>query len=152
NELRVGLLGEVVEDDVILADSVAALDADNHVPKGSLTVLVTDGWVTLRGEVRHHFEKTSARHAVGRVAGVLGITDEITIGSQPIPSDVADRINKAFRRSAIIDDSRIQVSSSGHTIYLDGEVGSWFAMRDAENAAWNAPGVTNVVDRLLIDA
>ena len=68
----------------------------------------------------------------------------------PIPSDVADRINKAFRRNAIIDDSLIEVTNIGHTIYLDGTVGSHQARQEAEDTAWDAPGVTEVVDRLVI--
>lgn len=68
----------------------------------------------------------------------------------PIPTDVADRINRAFKRNSIIDDSLIEVSSIDHTIYLDGTAGSWFAMDEAVDTAWEAPGVTDVVNRLVI--
>ena len=63
---------------------------------------------------------------------------------------MVDRINKALRRNAIIDDSLIQVTNVDHTIYLDGTAGSWAAMTAAEDAAWAAPGVTDVIDRLVI--
>ena len=66
----------------------------------------------------------------------------------PIPSDVADRINKAIGRSSILDDSMITVSNQGSTVYLDGEASSYVARATAEDAAWNAPGVGVVVDRL----
>jgi osmotically-inducible protein OsmY len=112
---------------------------------------VTDhGWVTLTGQVRHHYERQAAKFAVSRVDGVLGVTDDVEISSEPIPSDVADRINTAFRRNAIIDESMIDVTNSGHTIYLDGTVGSYSARAQAEDTAWDAPGVTEVVDRLVI--
>ena len=86
-----------------------------------------------------------------KVGGILGITDNIVIGSgDPIPSDIAKRINKAFGRSALVDDSLINVSVDGHTVYLDGTVGSWYAMQVAEYAAWSAPGANEVIDRMAI--
>lgn len=115
-----------------------------------MTADVVDGWVTLTGQVRRHFQRVAAKHAVGRVPGVLGITDDITISGDPIPSDVADRINKAFRRRAILHGSDIEVSNIGSTIYLDGTVTSGAAMQEAEDTAWTAPGVIEVVDRLVI--
>ena len=150
NELLVGVVGEAIADVDIAAACITALDADKFVPKGAVSPSVTDGWVTLTGQVRHHYQRQAAEHAVRRVKGVLGINDRIVLTSEPIPSDVVDRINKAFRRNAIIDDSLITVTNTGHTIYLDGTASSWVALQAADNAAWAAPGVDNVVDRLVI--
>jgi osmotically-inducible protein OsmY len=150
NELVIGLVGVAFVDSDIAAAAVVALDADTHVPADAVTVEVVNGWVTLGGEVRHHFQRQSAVHAVRRLDGVIGITDKITLTSEPIPSDVVERINKALYRNAIIDDSLIEVTNVDHTIYLDGTVGSWAAMTAAEDAAWAAPGVNDVVDRLVI--
>jgi osmotically-inducible protein OsmY len=151
NDLLVGLVGAAVEDGAIAAAATDALDRDKFVPHGSVTPVVVDGWLTLNGEVRRHFQRKAAEFAVRRLDGVLGVTDDIKVSSgEPVPSDVADRINKAFRRNAIIDDSHIQVSSSNHTIYLDGTVDSYASMEEAEDTAWNAPGVDDVVDRMVI--
>ncbi len=150
NQLMVGLVGESIADADVAAACLAALDRDRLVPAGQITVSVSDGWVTLAGTVRHHYQRQAANHAVSRVDGVRGITDAIVISGDPVPSDVADRINSAFRRNAIIDDSRITVTSSGHTVYLDGMTGSWAAMDEAVDTAWDAPGVTEVVNRLVV--
>ena len=150
NELMVGLVGAAVADADIAADCAAALYADKIVPKGAVTATVTDGWVTLTGEVRRHFQRQAAEHAVRRVDGVLGVSDQIGLSSEPIPSDVADRITKALRRNAILDGALIDVTNAGHTIYLDGTVGSYAARQEADGTAWAAPGVTDVVDRLVI--
>ena len=150
NQLLVGLVGDAILDADIAADCVAALDKDRFVPSGSVSVVVTEGWVTLSGEVRRHFQRRAAVHAVRRVDGVLGVTNNIVLTSEPIPSDVADRINRAFKRNAIIDDSLIEVTSVDHTVYLDGTAGSWYAMDEAVDTAWEAPGVMDVVNRLLI--
>lgn len=150
NELLIGLLGKAISDVDIADDCSDALDRDRFVPKGAVSVTVTDGWVTLTGEVRHHFQRQAAEHAVQRVDGVLGITNGIAITSDPIPSDVVTRINKALRRNAIIDDSLIEVTNSGHTIYLDGTTTSWSAKSEAEDVSWDAPGVTDVVNRIVV--
>jgi len=150
NELLVGLVGEAIADADVAAACRAAIAADKHVPKGGVGASVTDGWVTLTGEVRHHFQRQAAEHAVRGVDGVLGLTDKVEITTDPIPGDVVDRINQAFARNAIIDDSQIAVTSSGHTVFLDGTTGSHEARRAAENAAWAAPGVDDVIDRLAI--
>ncbi len=150
NEILVGPLGETIEDAVVAVDCASVLDANSLVPHGAVTADVTNGWVTLSGAVRHHFQRQEAEGAVRRAEGVRGITDKVEITSDPLPNDVADRINKAFRRHAVIDDSRIMVTNIGHTIYLDGTTGSWAAMNEAVNTAWQAPGVTDLVNRLAV--
>jgi osmotically-inducible protein OsmY len=150
NELLVGLVGDAIADADLVTDCLDALDRDRLVPKGTVSVIAVEGWVTLGGEVRRHFQRLAARHAVSRVDGVLGVTNNITLTKDAMPGDVVDRINKAFKRDSIIDDSLIQVTTGGNTVYLDGTVGSWNAMEEAEDTAWEAPGVTDVVDRLVI--
>ncbi len=150
NDLLVGPIGESIADADLASRCAAALDADRFVPNGSISLDVSDGHVTLKGDVRHHYERQAAELAVSRVKGVRGISNKIAITSQPVPSDVADRIKRAFRRNAIVDDSRVSVTANGHTVYLDGEVGSWKEEEEAVDSAWGAPGVTDVVDRLII--
>jgi osmotically-inducible protein OsmY len=150
NELLVGLMGEVIADADVANACRAALNGDHVVPYGAVNVAVVDGWVTLGGQVRHHFQRQAAKFAVARVKGVKGVTDDIDISSDPVPSDVAERINEAFARKAILDDSVIQVTNSGSTVYLDGTSDSRTAMQVAEDTAWDAPGVTDVIDRLVL--
>jgi osmotically-inducible protein OsmY len=150
NQLLVGWLGDAITDGELAVAATAALDADKFVPKGAVDVDVVEGWLTLSGEVRRHYQRLAAEHSVGRLDGVLGVTDKIAITSDPIPSDVADRIQQAFKRNAIVDDSLITVSNSGATIYLDGMATSWTARQEAERTAWDAPGVVDVIDRLTV--
>jgi osmotically-inducible protein OsmY len=150
NELLVGLAGAAITDGEIAAKCSSALDNDRLVPHGAVSAGVIDGVVDLTGEVRHHFQRKAAEHAVGRVPGVLDVIDRISLTDEPIPSDVAERINRAFDRSAVIDGSRIKVSNVGHTIYLDGVVGSWTALDAALDCAWQAPGVKEVVNRIVM--
>ena len=150
NELLVGLVGAAIADADIASKCREALDRDRFVPKGAVSAAVVDGWVTLNGEVRRHYQRQAAHHAVSRVDGVLGVTNNINLTKAAMPGDVADNINKAFRRDAIIDDSSIKVTAANNTVYLDGMVGSWYAMNVAVDTAWDAPGVNEVVNRLVV--
>jgi osmotically-inducible protein OsmY len=151
NDLLVGLVGVAINDQQIADACRAALDHDRFVPKGSVTPEVVDGHVQLRGQVRNPFQRQAAELVVSRVDGVLAIENLVAISPEPIPSDIADRINRAFKRSAIIDDSKIRVANEGRTIYVSGVVGSYAAMREALDTAWAAPGVDNVVNDLVIE-
>jgi osmotically-inducible protein OsmY len=152
NEILVGLAGEVINDEQLERACRDALDRDRVVPKGAVTVSVTAGKVRLTGHVRNHFQRDAAELVVGRLDGVLAIENLIAISHEPIPTDIAARINKAFQRNAIIDDSKIRVTNDGRTIYLTGVVGSYPAMRAALDTAWQAPGVDSVVNDLVIVA
>ncbi len=85
NKLLVGPLGEAVADTYIAAACTAALEATRAVPKGSVSVQVNHGWVTLSGQVRNHFQRVAAKLAVGPVGGVRGITDEVVISTETVP-------------------------------------------------------------------
>jgi osmotically-inducible protein OsmY len=152
NEILVGLVGEAINDRQLEQACREALDRDRVVPMGSVTPTVTDGKVRLTGHVRNHFQRDAAELVVSRLDGVLAIENLVAISPEPIPTDIADRVNKAFKRNAIIDDSNITVTNDGHTIYLQGVVGSYAAMRAALDTAWQAPGVDNVVNDLVISA
>jgi len=94
NQLLVGPTGGLTTDLLLTADCVAALDAESLVPHGAVNAVVKEGWVTLTGEVHRHFQRQAARHAVARVPGVVGVTNQVTLTDEPIPPDVADRIDK----------------------------------------------------------
>ncbi len=150
NELLVGLEGAVVNDAQLEQACLDALNHDRVVPTGSVTPTVRDGRVQLRGHVRNPFQRDAAEFVVGRLDSMLAIENLIAISSEPIPSDIADRVNKAFKRNAIIDDSSIKVTNDGHTLYLTGVAASYAAIREAVDTAWHAPGVDNVVNDLVI--
>jgi osmotically-inducible protein OsmY len=59
-------------------------------------------------------------------------------------------IEEALRRSAEVDASRIEVSGDQGTVILNGTVSSWAEKREAERAAWAAPGVSKVESHLVV--
>jgi osmotically-inducible protein OsmY len=150
NQLLVGPVGEAIADTAIATACFEALDSDKMVPDGSVDVDVKEGWVTLTGEVGNHFQRVAAKYAVARVPGVVGVTDKVTISSKPVPSDLSERIATALKRNALLEDADITVTNAGSTVYLDGKVASFAARQKAEDVAWSAPGVTDIVDRTTI--
>lgn len=112
---------------------------------------VRDGHVTLDGTVDWNFQRLAAERAVRHIAGVRGISDGIVLEHVVSPDDVHNRIATALRRSADIDANKIHVTADGGHVRLTGYASSWAERDRAQQAAWAAPGVTQVSDELIID-
>jgi osmotically-inducible protein OsmY len=150
DELLVGVAGEPAVDAELVEACRSALRAERLVPDGAVKVSVTAGRATLSGEVRRRYQRTAAEGAVRRVDGVLGVTSNVAVTDDPVPSDVLHRIHKALRRRALLDGSPFQVTNEGHTVFLDGTLKSERACQITEKAASAAPGVREVVNRLSV--
>ncbi len=79
DELTVKWFGDQRSDDELRGVALQALMWDVEVPDDDIDVKVSDGWVTLKGEVRHQFESDAAFDDVARLQGVGGITNEIRV-------------------------------------------------------------------------
>ena len=120
------------------------------IPRDRVTVTVTNGWVDLHGTVDWQYQRDAAVRAVRTLTGVKGVTNGIVIKARVKAADVQAQIEAAFRRSAEIDARRINVAAADGTVVLSGSVHSWAERQQAERAAWAAPGVVQVDDRLAI--
>jgi len=129
---------------------VDALAWDIAVPDEKISTRVSNGWVTLEGEVNLQFQRAAAEHAVSRLAGVRGVTNLITIKSGVRAGDIKSRIEAAFRRSAEIDARNVQVETEDGKVTLRGRVHTWAERAEAERAAWAAPGVSEVRDEIKV--
>jgi osmotically-inducible protein OsmY len=67
------------------------------------------------------------------------------------PVDIKRKIEEAFKRSAEIDSKNVTVEASGDQVTLRGAVRSWAEREEAERAAYAAPGVTKVENRIIVD-
>ena len=130
--------------------AVAALQWHTMLPHDRVTVTVTNGWLALKGTLDWQYQKDAAARAVRDLTGVKGVTNDITVTPRVKTMDVRDKIEAAFKRSAEIDARRVNVTAENGKVILSGNVHSWAERQEAERAAWAAPGVTQVEDRLAV--
>ena len=72
------------------------------------------------------------------------------VGPPPVAANVKDAITKAFDRSAKLDADALTVETSNGTVTVRGTVRSWAEHDEAIDAAWAAPGVRDVHDRIVV--
>jgi osmotically-inducible protein OsmY len=155
-EIRLPISSERTDEDIARA-AVNRLAWTITVPKDRIKVKVSNGWVTLEGEVDWQFQKNEAVEALHDLVGIKGVINHIVVKQQPaaevtsaITAQVKSAIEEALKRSAEIDANRITVEVVGNKVILKGTVRSWFEREQAERAAWRAPGVREVENRIVI--
>lgn len=116
----------------------------------TMKVKVEHGWVTLSGSVDWAYQRQAAERAVNRLSGVRGVSNLIAIKPALSPSHIREKIEKAFLRNAELEADRITVRADQGKVTLEGQVKTWHERQIAEQAAWAAPGVTSVEDRIRV--
>jgi osmotically-inducible protein OsmY len=151
NELQVKLMTDSRRDDADLrADVLQSLALDSLVP-ATIDAQVDHGYVTLTGKVEWQYQRDEAESVAANVAGVLDVEDDVElIGPPPDAGDVQDDIKRAFKRNAKLDAKDLSVETSDHTVTVSGTVRSWAEHDEAIDAAWAAPGVRDVKDRIAV--
>jgi osmotically-inducible protein OsmY len=146
-DLTVKILVDHKRSDSEIASAVqSAFKWDVYVPK-TVTATVQNGRVTLEGQATWHYQRDAAERAVRCLAGVVGVSNSITLKPEASVAQVKEKIQSALKRQATTDAKSIHVDTSGGKVTLTGSA-SWQSIDDAVNAAWAAPGVTEVVDKV----
>ena len=151
NKLQVKLMNDQKRADAeIRGDVLQALMLDSLVPK-TIDAKVDDGFVTLTGTADRQYQRDEAELVASSIVGALEVIDNIELEyPTSSPGDVQESIKKAFKRNAAVDAEDLYVSTDNGTVTLDGNVGSWAEHDEAIEAAWAAPGVTSVDDRMTV--
>ena len=122
-----------------------------EVPEEKIKVKVEHGWVTLEGELEWNYQREAAKKAIKNIVGVMGVNNSIKIKSETHDSIEKLDIECALQRNSSIDDMDIHVDVAGNNVTLKGTVNSFYAKDEAEQIAWNAPGVWTVDNELVIE-
>lgn len=151
DKLEVRILDDFGQDDAELRGQVLqAMMLDSLIPS-TVDAKVDDGFVTLTGSVNWQFERDEAEFVSGNVPGVIDVEDQINLVLPTPPAgEVKHDIRRALERSADLDADGLSVTTANGTVTIDGAVRSWSEHDEAVAAAWAAPGVTDVVDHILV--
>ena len=153
NDIEVKPVDDFVRSDTEIAAAVRnALEWDALVPNELIQSSVSNGWVTLEGEVDYGRERTDAEKAIRRLAGVVGVSNKITIRKQRIDeSQLREQIESALERRAAREAERLRLEVHDGAIDIWGRVHSWQEKRAVIGSISHAPGVSRLKDHLRID-
>jgi osmotically-inducible protein OsmY len=151
NDIQIQIPASGVRTDTQIAEAAAnALRWNVSLGGAEIQPVVKDGWVSLTGKVSWGYQRFLAESAVRHLIGVRGVSNEIGVKSTVKASDVQHKIEDAFKRHALLDAKDIQVVVHHATVTLNGQVRTWQEREEASLAAWAAPGVDAVENRLSV--
>ncbi|KKJ94370.1 BON domain-containing protein [Micromonospora sp. HK10] len=153
NDLAVRIATSAEKSDPEIATAASrALEWDAFVPLEALDVTVADGWVTLHGEVEWEYQRRAAERAVGRLTGVRGVSNGITVrpGTRSDGRELAERIVDALARNRATEAEGISVRVHGDTAVLAGLVHSVPEREEIERIVWSAPGIREVHNHVTV--
>lgn len=122
------------------------------VPDDKVSPMIEKGWLTLNGEVEWDYQRSAAENAVRDLMGVTGVSNLVKVKPKVSPADVEKKIHEALSRQAEREASRLAITVNGSQVTLRGTVHSWTERDAVQGAAWATPGVSVVVNDLLVDA
>ena len=140
-------------DSELQKDVMNELKWDPSVTATALSVTATNGIVTLRGNVPHYYEKTTADEAAHRVSGVRAVADEITVnilGSyERSDEDIARAALSALAWNYQAPEG-LDVTVDKAWITLSGEADWDYQRTAAKNAVSSLMGVSGVTNEITI--
>jgi osmotically-inducible protein OsmY len=137
-------------DDQIAERALRVIAWDARVPEDAVSVRVEKGWVTLEGSVPWYYQKSACEDAVRKLTGVAGVHNFIKIEPRVEAADIKDQIMAALKRNAEVEADAIRITVKNGTVTIDGKVKAWYERDLVEQAAWSAPGVASVIDRIRV--
>jgi osmotically-inducible protein OsmY len=153
DDVQVKSPGSLERTDTEIARAVrTTLEWDAFVPDQKIRSTVTEGFVTLDGEVATLREKEDAEAAVRNLAGVREVRNRLFVAAiKADPVKLRESIEEALERRAEREAERIRVHVEEGTVTLEGKVRTWLEKQAILGAVSHAPGVREVRDKLAVN-
>ena len=149
-DLTVAILSDHMHSDTDIAAALQnAFEWNVYIPK-TVTARVESGSVTLEGQVIWNYQRVVAERAARCLTGVVAVHNSIMLKPRTSATQVKQQVLAALHRQAVADGKSIHIETEGGKVTLTGHASSWQSIEDATNAAWAVPGVTEVIDQLMI--
>jgi osmotically-inducible protein OsmY len=148
NDLEVRLKLDRTDTD-IAQDAARALGLHDAFPD-TIQAAVHHGHVALTGTIGKLGLREQAERVVRHIRGVRGVANYITVSPQLVAAGVKRQIVKALHETADVEARQIEVELSGDVVRLAGTVATWLQRAAAERAVANAPGITRVINEIVV--
>lgn len=151
NDLLVELPGRAqTEDELIAERCLAHLSTDRSIPLDRIHISVTDGVVTIHGDVDHEPERGRVEAVLGKLEFLRGVVNELVVKA-PIKAEfVRDKVRQALQPISAINAEKIDARTIGTHVVLRGAVNSWHERNVAEAAVWSVPGVSSIDNQIVV--
>ena len=142
--------------DTQLVDEVLdELERDTLVRETDVSVDVDAGTVTLTGTVDSGAARLAAEEAAFRIAGVIGVLNELRVqeAGQETRTDaeIMQAVPRALARVLLGSSDQIQANVTNGVVTLTGRVDLWREYDDAARAARGLPGVRDVRNQIRVE-
>jgi osmotically-inducible protein OsmY len=143
--VRLSSVSEVSDTDITREVRNALRWSTYQFPE-SIYTDVSEGVVTLRGEVEWRYLKEAAENTIKHLKGIVGISNLIEVIPKVTVNVVKSQIESALKRQARDNIHEIGIDINGDEVTLRGSVRSWSDRELVKDVLWSVPGVRKVVD------
>jgi len=144
----------IKENEDLQKNIIAALQWEPLLKSAEISVTVSDGVVTLSGEVDSYAKKLEAAHAAKHVTGVKGIVENIQVVFPDAPGTddklIAEHALMAMKWSWAVPSDKVQVKVENGWLTLSGELKWNYQKEAAKELVKYIDGVKGVTNQIVI--
>ncbi len=151
-EVRFAEESSLPGDEQISQNIVDSLHWNSRIDSSGIEVETHERVVTLKGRVSSFWEKFEAEDLANNTHGVTGVVNQLEVELEKTVEDkeIENDLRNAFERSILIDEDKIEITSSRGVVRLSGSVANYAIKRDVMDLANYTRGVVNVIDEITI--
>lgn len=128
---------------------------DSRINASKINVDVSDGLVTLTGQVPSYSSKLAAESDALTIPGVTSVMNNLEIqqlaaGELPPDEEIKNNVSSSLKWNTNIESENIKVSSENGTVILEGTVPSYWQKILAEELIYDIAGVNDAENKLSV--